>query len=156
MLERIYERFREGNDVERYYKLIDNWIYFGHLDKYAILPTYPESIADSMESRFQTVDALSRTAPVFSYISSGPRTISVDFTLHRDMMDAMNTNVSNLKDNVLPLTDDYVDVLIRYLKACALPKYRTYKSGAKAVEPPWVAMKVGATIFIKGDRKSVV
>lgn len=134
--------------MNRYLPMIDNWIYFGHLDQYAILPSYPEQISDSMTSTFNTESALSRSAPVFTYSNSGPRSVNVEFDLHRDMMDAVNINISNM--NVMPIGDDYVDTLIRYLQACAVPKYSLYSSGAKAVEPPWVAIKFGETVFIKG------
>lgn len=134
--------------MERYMPMIDNWIYFGHLDQFAILPSYPEQISDSMTSTFSAESALSRSAPVFTYSNSGPRRVSVEFDLHRDMMDAVNINVSNM--NVLPIGDDYIDTLIRYLQACSVPKYSVYSSGAKAVEPPWVAIKFGNTVFIKG------
>lgn len=134
--------------MNRYLPMIDNWIYFGHLDQYAILPSYPEQISDSMTSTFQSESALSRSAPVFTYSNSGPRSVNVEFDLHRDMMDAVNINISNM--NVMPIGDDYVDTLIRYLQACAVPKYSLYSSGAKAVEPPWVAIKFGETVFIKG------
>lgn len=134
--------------MNRYLPMIDNWIYFGHLDQYAILPSYPEQISDSMTSTFQSESALSRSAPVFTYSNSGPRSVNVEFDLHRDMMDAVNINISNM--NVMPIGDDYIDTLIRYLQACAVPKYSLYSSGAKAVEPPWVAIKFGETVFIKG------
>lgn len=137
--------------AERYAPFIDNWIYFGHLDLYAVLPSYPEQISDNMPSTFQTTTALSRSAPVFTYSNSGPRQVAIDLKLHRDMMDDINLNVGTLKDNVLNFKDeDYVDTLIRYLQACAVPKYSVYSSGAKAVEPPWVAIKFGNNIFIKG------
>lgn len=138
---------------ERYLPFIDNWIYFGHLwlDKYAVIPSYPDQIDDNMGSNFATTDALSRSAPVFTYSNSGPRSVGITLQLHRDMMDDVNVNVSNLKSNVLDFKDeDYVDTLIKYLQACAVPKYSLYSSGAKAVEPPWVAIKFGESVFIKG------
>ena len=45
------------------------------------------------------------------------------------------------------LSDDYVDVLIRYIEAAALP---TYQAANKMVNPPIVAMRLGKDIFIKG------
>lgn len=136
---------------ERYLPFIDNWIYFGHLDKYAVIPSYPDQIDDNMAASFPSENALSRSAPVFSYANSGPRTVTINLQLHRDMMDDVNVGVSNLKSNVLNFKDeDYVDTLIKYLQACAVPKYSIYTSGAKAVEPPWVAIKFGNSIFIKG------
>lgn len=139
--------------MNKYLAPIDNWIYFGHLDMYAVIPTYPDSISDAMGSTFDDTSALSRSAPVFTYSKSGPRTVTVGLKLHRDMMDAVNENISNLKENTLNRTfqgEDYVDALIRYLQACALPKYSVYSNGAKAVEPPWVALKFGNSVFIKG------
>lgn len=162
--------------------LIENYIYFYHLKKFCILPLYPESITDQMRSTFQETNALSRSAPVFTFNNSGPRTVSISLELHRDMMNDINTNVSNLKeigpgdsdapvlefrnnfkeyttrvtDNIeytsykLEEENDYVDLLIKYLMAAALPKYHIYRQGAKGVEPPMVAVRFGSDIFIKG------
>lgn len=129
----------------------DNFIYFYHLDKFCILPSTPDTITDSMTSTYRDVNALSRSAPVQSYIQSGPRTITFNINLHRDIMEDLNTDVSNLKDNVVDFADkDYIDVLINYLQARALPKYNVYKVGSKVVDPPQVAIKMGNDIFIRG------
>lgn len=132
--------------------IFNSYIYFYHLEKFCILPDYPETLTDAMPSNFSSVNALARTAPVFSYQNSGPRTIStVNLSLHRDMMEGLNFNVSNLKDNVVDFSgDDYIDTLIKYLQAAALPKYNEYSSGAKTVIPPMVAIRFGNDIFIKG------
>ena len=130
---------------------LNAWIYFYHLDKFCILPDYPETIQDSMRSEFTETNALARTAPVFSYQHSGPRTVTVSLKLHRDMMRDLNKGVSNLKDNVVDFSgEDYVDTLIRYLQAIALPKYNAYSANSKAVVPPMVAVRFGNNIFIKG------
>jgi len=132
-------------------KLIDNYIYIYHLEKFCVLPTYPESITDHMAASFETTTALSRSAPVFSYKNSGPRQVQVNLQLHRDMMNDINTNISNLKDNVVDFSgDDYVDTLVRYLQACALPRYNPYSAGSKSVIPPMVAVRFGNDVFIKG------
>ena len=131
--------------------IYDNYIYIYHLDKFCILPTMPESISDTMTSTFSSTNALSRSAPIQSYNNSGPRQITFNFELHRDIMDDLNTGISNLKENVVDIGDkDYVDLLLNYLQACALPKYNIYKSGSKAVEPPQVAIRMGNDIFIRG------
>lgn len=133
------------------FKMIDNYIYLYHLDKFCVLPTYPDTLTDNMATEFKSTNALSRSAPVFSYINSGPRTITINLPLHRDLMRDLNKGVSNLKDNVVDFTDeDYVDTLINYLQACALPKYNVYSSGSKSVIPPMVAIRFGNTMFIKG------
>ena len=132
--------------------IFNSYIYLYHLDKYALLPDYPETVVDSMASTFTQTNALARTAPVFSYQNSGPRQIStVSFKLHRDMMNGINAQVSNLKEDVVDFSgDDYVDTLVKYLQAASLPKYNEYSTGSKAVIPPMVAVRLGNDIFIKG------
>lgn len=130
---------------------IKNYIYFYHLDKFCVLPDCPESVTDNMQANFTSTNALARTAPVFSYQNSGPRTVTINFKFHRDMLNDVNRNVSNLKDNVVDFSgDDYVDTLIKYLQSMALPKYNEYSSGAKTVIPPMVALRFENDIFIKG------
>ena len=128
------------------------YIYLYHTDEYLILPQYPESISDSLNSSFTQQNALARTAPVFAYSNSGPRTINVELRLHRDMMTAFNKGVSNVRYNksddiVFDINDDYVDILIKKLQSIALPKYQ---SNQKMVTPPMVAIRFGNDIFIKG------
>ena len=108
------------------------------------IPQWPDQVNDSISSNFNETNALSRTAPVFSYINSGPRTISVSLQLHRDMMDEVNFKHCNVKPDD---GDDYVDMFIKKLMAVALPNYHT---ASKEVEPPMVAVKFGDQIFIKG------
>ena len=91
-------------------RIIPNYIYFYHLDKFCVLPLYPESISDRMATSFQDTNALSRSAPVFTFSHSGPREVSINLKLHRDMMNDLNRNVSNLKENVEEsLTDKLAD-----------------------------------------------
>lgn len=124
--------------------LIENYIYLYHIDKFVILPTYPESVQDSLSSSFNTTNIMSRTAPIFSYQYSGPRTIQVGLKLHRDMMQQINYGQSNL---TVELGDDYVDTMVAQLQAIALPKY---SASDKMVNPPLVALRFGNQIFIKG------
>lgn len=144
-------------------RLITNYIYFYHLDKFCILPLYPESITDSKGSNFQQTNALSRSSPVFTYSNSGARNVSITLELHRDLMNDLNTGVSNLKgdDVVVPFRNtydeegnleenDYIDLLINYLQAASVPKYQIYNHGSKAVIPPMVAVRFGDDVFIKG------
>lgn len=129
------------------YMMPDNYIYISHLGEdgeYLMLPVYPDSIQDSMQSTFAQENALSRSAPVFTYSNSGPRSIQISLSLHRDLMDDVNTGASNVQ---LEAGEDYVDALIRKLQAIALPKYNLNN---KAVEPPLVALRLGNEIFIKG------
>jgi len=136
------------------FRLPDNYIYISHLDeigrddpeefKYWILPFYPDTIADSMQSNFTDTNALGRSAPVYTYSNSGPRQVQIEIKLHRDMMDDANAGISNvrLKDG-----EDYIESLVHALQAIAVPKYNLTN---KAVEPPLVAVRIGKQLFIKG------
>ncbi len=132
------------------FNLIENYIYMYHLldekgnGTFVVLPTTPDSITDNLSSTFSSTSILSRTAPIFSYSNSGPRTIQINLTLHRDMMTQINYGVSNLK---VELGDDYVDTIIKRLQACALP---SYLSAERMVNPPLVAVRFANDIFIKG------
>ena len=130
-----------------YATLPDNYIYISHLEEghqYWILPSYPDSIQDSMESTFTQTNALSRSAPVWTYNYSGPRTVQITLNLHRDMMDDVNKNASNVN---LEIGEDYIDNLIKALQSISVPEYN-FKN--KAVEVPLVAVRLGNEIFIKG------
>ena len=133
-------------------KIPDNYIYISHLkgilpdnrDPYFVIPTHPDSIADSLSSTFSETNSLSRSAPVYTYSNSGPRKVQFSFTFHRDMMDEFNESVSNY---MLGDGEDYVDGLIRCLQAIAVPKYNLNN---KLVEPPIVAVRISDDIFIRG------
>lgn len=130
-----------------YMEMPQNYIYISHLGnngEYLLLPTSPDSIQDTMTSTFAQQNALSRSAPVFTYSNSGPRSVQVTLSLHRDMMDDINIGASNI---VLEDGEDYVDTLIKKLQSIAVPKYNLSN---KAVEPPLVAVRFGNEIFIKG------
>lgn len=150
----LYNFDRDPNVMDKWSDLItgDNYIYIFHLPSekfdgegtYVYLPQWPDQISDSISSSFASTNALSRSAPVFSYQNSGPREMQISIELHRDMMDEANNHISNL-----PIEDyeDYVDAIIRVLQSVALPNYH---SDTKEVEPPMVAVRFGDEIFIKG------
>ena len=133
--------------------LIDNYIYLYHVPNdgndsgvgsFVIIPTFPESYTDSIQASFASQNILGRSAPIFSYSYSGPRTITINLSLHRDLMQQLNYGVSNLN---VELGDDYVDTLINKLQAIALPEY---DYGDKMINPPMVAVRFGNEFFIKG------
>lgn len=127
--------------------LQDNYIYISHLDEdlqFWRLPTSPETIQDSMNSSFQAENVLGRSAPVYTFSNSGPRTVQFSMKLHRDIMDDINEGYSNSKQKV---GEDYVENLIHALQAIAVPKYNLNN---KAVEPPLVAVRIENQLFIKG------
>lgn len=114
-----------------------------------VIPTYPDAISDSMQSNFQSTNALGRSAPVYTYQNSGPRTVQIDISLHRDIMDQANIGISNvpLLQDSKGILEDYTDSLIRALQSIALPKYNLTN---KLIEPPLVAVRLSNEIFIKG------
>lgn len=133
-------------------KLAENYVYLYHLPndqdngtgQFVIIPSYPDSYTDNLSSTFSSTNILARSAPIFSYSYSGPRSITISLSLHRDMMTQLNYNKSNLN---LEIGDDYVDTLINKLQAMSLPKY---DYGSKMVNPPMVAVRFGNEFFIKG------
>lgn len=135
------------------YTLPECYIYLYHTDEYFILPQYPETLNDQLESNFTSQNALSRTAPVYSYNNSGPRTVQINLKLHRDMMNSFNIGTARINYNKgdalveTKIEDDYIDLLIKKLQAIALPRYKTTD---KLVNPPMVAVRFGDALFIKG------
>ena len=128
-------------------EIIENYIYLYHTGEhgeYIVLPSYPDTISNSNQANFTPTSPLLRSAPIFSYSSSGPRRVGIQLTLLRDMMTQINYGVSNFK---IDIGDDYVDALIKKLEAMSLPKY---SSTTKMVDPPLVAVRFGNELFIKG------
>jgi len=129
------------------YPFPDNYIYISHLDeglKFWRIPCWPDAISDTMQSNFATTTALGRSAPVYTFSNAGPRTVQITIALHRDIMDDVNTGVSNSE---LAMGEDYIDNLVNALRAIAVPRYNLSN---KAVEPPLVALRLGREVFIKG------
>jgi len=131
------------------FQLIDNYIWISTLNngegEFLVIPTYPDQLDDRMTSSFQQTNALSRSAPVFSYSNSGPRSMQISLSLHRDVMQMLNYNVSNMR--IENIGDDYVDTLIKKLMSVAVPRYN---AADKSVQVPHVAVRFGNEVFIKG------
>ena len=124
--------------------LPDCYLYISHLDEgyqYWQLPGYPDQVADSMRSSFAENSALGRSAPVYTFSNSGPRSINISLEFHRDMFDEMPSNVIPRDD------EDKSESFIHAIQAIAVPKYNLSN---KAIEPPLVAVRLGREVFIKG------
>ena len=124
--------------------LPDCYIYISHLDEgfqYWMLPGYPDKVSDNMQSEFVANSALGRSAPVYTFSHSGPRSIQINLSFHRDMFEEMPSNVIP-KDG-----EDKADSFIHAIQAIAVPKYNLSN---KAIEPPLVAVRLGREVFIKG------
>lgn len=124
--------------------LVTNYIYLFHTDEWLLLPEYPDSVSDKLSSTFAQTNALSRTAPIYTYSYSGPRTVQIQLHLHRDILDDINVENSNIK---LEPGEDYMDVLLKKIQSAVLP---VYNETNKEVKVPRVAIKLGNDIFIKG------
>lgn len=137
-----------GSTTWNDYTLIQNYIYLYHTKEYLILPGYPEQIQDNMAVRYNSTTPLSRTAPIYSYSNSGPRTMNISLNLHRDMMYHLNYSNSSIQlADDINLGLDYVDVLIKRIQSMALPRY---DSASMLVDPPIVALRLGNEIYCKG------
>lgn len=134
----------KGWKGSRPFKMIDNYVYLHHLKEFVIIPTYPDSVTDTTNVQFAQNTPLLRSAPIYSYSLSGPRGVGFDFKLHREMMKEINYKRSNAK---VTLTDDYIDILVKYLQTAAYPKY---SAAEKMVDPPLVTVRLGDEIYIKG------
>lgn len=128
------------------FKMIENYIYLHHINKFIVLPSFIDSVQDSQPIKWEFQTPLSRSAPIYSYASSGPRTVQVSFNLHRDLMQDINRGVSNIGD-IKEVDIDYIDTFIKYIQASVLPDYQ---ATSKVVNPPIVSLKLGNDIFIKG------
>lgn len=139
----------------------DCYIYLHHVDTFIVLPSFAEANNDSISVKFNSDTPLGRTAPIYSYANSGPRSLQVSFTLHRDMMYELNYSISQYSDLIEQSREtttnvntgkeefyvDYVDLMARQIQAAALP---TYSQASKMINPPLVSLKLGNDIFIKG------
>lgn len=126
------------------FRMIDNYIYLYHIDQFIVIPTFPDSLNDQIGVTYNSSTPMARSAPIYSYSHSGPRSLQINLDLHRDMMHQINYQVSNA---TIATGDDYVDTLIKLVQAAALP---AYGASEKMVDPPMVAVRFGNDIFIKG------
>ena len=85
------------------------YIYVPHWHFY-IVTVYPESISDTSAISFCNHYPLSRSAPIFSFQTAGPRSVQINLKLHRDLMTQVNYQRSNVQ---IAMGDDYVDTLVK-------------------------------------------
>lgn len=135
--------------LEKTFSSIDNYIYLYHTNTLIALPLYPESVQDILSSNFSESPMLSRSAPIYSYSNSGPRTLQFEFPLHRDMVNDINMKSSRFSRKLAPNIEDedYVDIMIKQLQSAAVP---VYAASEKMVNPPIVAIRIGNDLFCKG------
>ena len=149
----------EQNIINRI--LPDCYLYISHLNEpyqYWMLPGYPDTLSDTMSVNFKESTSLCRSAPVYTFSNSGPRSVNIQLKFHRDMFEDIN-NFRYPKDangnNTGPFVDgdDMADTFIKAIQSIAVPKYNLSN---KAIEPPLVAVRFGREVFIKGIVSSQV
>lgn len=118
----------------------ENFVHLHHINKTLTLPVDPDAISDNMGASFAESSPLSRSAPIYSYQHSGPRSVQVTFTFHRDLVREFNPEL--VKNG-----QDPVDLLVENLDALVLPDY---DEANKIVNPPLVSLKIRDEIYIKG------
>ena len=130
--------------------LPDCYLYISHLDEgyqYWMLPGYPDKVTDTMQSSFQENSALGRSAPVYTFSNSGPRTVQINLSFHRDMFEEINQFQYPKGSDKFADGDDMAEKFIHAIQSIAVPKYNLSN---KAIEPPLVAIRLGREVFIKG------
>ena len=142
-----------------YFNSIDNYIYIHHTNTLVVIPTFPEQLTDNTATNYTPTNILGRSAPIYTYNGSGPRSVDISLKLHRDLMNAVNTDIvipPNLEDTYKSEYEqlqaklnrqDYMELLIKELQSIALPSYTT---AAKMINPPLITIRIGDEIFCKG------
>lgn len=142
-----------------YFNSIDNYVYIHHTDTLIIIPTFPEQITDNIGTNFTPTNIMGRSAPIFTYTGSGPRSIDISLKLHRDLMNSVNTDIivpamidDEYKTEYEKLQSkikrhDYMELLINELQSIALP---SYVSASKMINPPLITIRIGDEVFCKG------
>lgn len=113
-------------------------LYSSISDSSVDIPAYPEELSDSRSATYTTMpDLLYQYEPWYLYESSGPRTCSYTFSLHRDMWSGDHR-------------DGQANRLIRFCQANCYAQY----SGA-AVNTPIVTLYVAGSPLISGIMENV-
>ena len=127
-----------GNNID-----YSNYIIAHHLDdKVYRIPMYPTEVSDTLNSIYQETQIIARSAPLQSWISSGPRTLSFSIEVHRDLdYDGLTQEQIN---NGITLGD--INKLIDEYQALTLPNY----SSPMLVIPPKITIRIGTKLRITG------
>ena len=97
-------------------------------------PCYPEKFTDTRQANYTSQNPLGRSEPFQIYQNSGPRTVSVSFRMHREM----------LNDDILASKQNHIDILV-----CAIQS-ATYPMAYGSHIPPRVQLVLGDSCSITG------
>lgn len=102
------------------------------------IPGYPQQVSDSMSATYQNVEILARSAPIYSWARSGPRTLTFQLSVHKDMdWEGSGYDLTKVGD-ISELMEEY--------QALTLPNYED----AYRVEAPKLTIRIGNSIRITG------
>ena len=100
-------------------------------------PCYPESVDDSQQASYNSTNILGRSEPFQVYTGSGPRTVSVAFTMHCEMVHSANSYQTDY---------EYVNSLVRLIESSCYPNYGSSVAAVKCTLQ--VAMNIRITGII--------
>ena len=63
------------------FRMIDNYIYLYHIDQFIVIPTFPDSLNDQVSVSYNSSTPMARSAPVYSYSHSGPRSLQINLDI---------------------------------------------------------------------------
>ena len=107
--------------------------YSGLSDQSVDIPAYPEAIKDPRTASYVTMpDTLYKYEPWYLYSSSGPRELSVDFHLHRQMWTGDER-------------DGKANELIRFIQASTFPRYN-----GSAVSSDMCTLYIAGKPYVRG------
>ena len=98
-------------------------------------PCYPESVSDSNQASYNGISLLGSPEPIQMYSHSGPRSVSVSFTMHSDMCNDVSASFAN--------DINYIYSLTAAIEGCCYAK----NEGVSAVR---VVLTIGKNIHICG------
>ena len=120
------------------------------------LPLTPGQVSVSNTANYAQQTILSRSAPVYSYVASGPRQLNVTLKVHREMMDDMDyssysINSTDYKSlSTVKEERGSLEVLTECLELAVVPTY----TDSTIVIPPKVTLKI-ENIKVTGVVRSV-
>lgn len=114
-----------------------SYLYIYHLKKEWYLPVLPQGITNSLPISFSPTPIPLSSAPLQTFSSAGPRTVSITLKMHRKMFELEDKKNGAKK----------MEELINDISALALPKYT---SASKLVVPPTVLYRAGNEVCIRG------
>lgn len=137
---------------------MNNYIIFHHIGTtevpYSIeLPVSPTSLTESASANFVSTSILGRNAPVYTYTYSGPRQVSINMVIHREMTgnSAFTTyGNSSRVDYYYKRQFDSLDILMDSLRAVVVSS-KTYEG----TTPPKITLCLDNQIKITGVVSSV-